>query len=120
METSTKLSLGQAAREPGKSKATLSKAIKTGRLSATKSETGGYAIEPVELFRVYPPVTQVNSAPTPKSEQQETLGELLELRVRLEAERQLNKGFFAGTLLCRCRHERGPAKKAKFLRATHP
>ena len=91
METATRLSLGQAARETGKSKATLSKAIKTGRLSAIKSETGGYAIEPVELFRVYPPVSQVNSELTPKSEHQETPGELLELRVKLEAERQRNE-----------------------------
>jgi hypothetical protein len=90
METSTKLSLGQAAQETGKSKATLSKAIKAGRLSATKNANGGYGIEPVELFRVYPPASQVNGKPNPESEPQETLGELLELRVKLEAERRRN------------------------------
>src|SRR3546814_9422216 len=32
------------------------KAIKTGRVSAEKSDNGEWRIEPVELFRVWPPV----------------------------------------------------------------
>ena len=48
-----KLSLSQAAKEVGKSKPTISKAIKTGRLSANKVGNG-YEIDPSELFRVYP------------------------------------------------------------------
>lgn len=50
-----KLTLGQAAKEVGKSKTALSNAIKNGRLSAGKSEGGSYEIDPAELFRVYPP-----------------------------------------------------------------
>lgn len=49
------LSLGQAAAEAGVSKSTLSRAIKTGRLSATRTPEGGYIIDPAELFRVYEP-----------------------------------------------------------------
>ncbi len=49
------LTLGKAAKEVGKSKTALSNAIKAGRLSATKKETGAYEIDPAELFRVYPP-----------------------------------------------------------------
>jgi hypothetical protein len=46
--------LGAAARAVGKSKATISRAIKAGRLSADRSDDGGYAIDPAELHRVYP------------------------------------------------------------------
>ena len=48
------LTLGQAAKETGFSKPTISKAINKGRLSATKNEKGEYAIDPAELFRVFP------------------------------------------------------------------
>lgn len=47
--------LNQAAREAGKSKATILEAIRNGRLSAPKDEQGRYLIDPAELFRVYPP-----------------------------------------------------------------
>jgi hypothetical protein len=35
------------------------KAIKTGRVSAEKADNGEWRIEPVELFRVWPPVNEV-------------------------------------------------------------
>lgn len=47
------LTLGQAARLTGTSKTTLTRAIKGGRLSATRREDGVYAIDPAELTRVY-------------------------------------------------------------------
>lgn len=46
--------LGEAAKATGKSKATISKAIKSGRISASKGENGTFAIDPSELHRVYP------------------------------------------------------------------
>jgi hypothetical protein len=49
------LTLGQAARTAGVGKTTLARAIKAGRLSATRREDGGYLIDPAELCRVYPP-----------------------------------------------------------------
>ncbi len=49
----TIFSLTQAAKQVGKSKPTISKAIKTGRLSAAKVGNG-YEIDAAELFRVYP------------------------------------------------------------------
>jgi len=48
------LTLGQAAKETGLSKTAIARAIKSGRLSGSKSETGEYQIDPAELFRVYP------------------------------------------------------------------
>ena len=47
------MTLGQAARLTGRGKTTLTRAIKAGRLSATRSEDGSYAIDPSELARVY-------------------------------------------------------------------
>ena len=47
------LTLGQAAKLAGTSKTTLTRAIRAGRLSATRRDDGGYAIDPAELCRVY-------------------------------------------------------------------
>jgi hypothetical protein len=52
------LTLGQAAKETGKTKTAIANAIKEGRLSATRLESGQYQIDPAELFRVYPPIDQ--------------------------------------------------------------
>lgn len=52
------LSLRQAAQEAGTSKSTILRAIQSGRLSAARTDDGGYAIDPAELFRVYPPKSE--------------------------------------------------------------
>jgi len=52
------LTLGQAARVARKSKTTLARAIKSGRLSATRRDDGSYQIDPAELSRVYATVTE--------------------------------------------------------------
>jgi hypothetical protein len=46
--------LGEAARASGKSKSTIAKAIKSGRVSAARGVDGSYQIDPAELHRVYP------------------------------------------------------------------
>jgi excisionase family DNA binding protein len=48
------MTLGQAARATGVGKTTLARAIKAGRLSATRTDLGSYQIDPAELHRVYP------------------------------------------------------------------
>jgi excisionase family DNA binding protein len=47
------LTLGEAARLCGVPKSTISRAIKSGRLSAGRTDDGSYAIDPAELSRVY-------------------------------------------------------------------
>jgi hypothetical protein len=47
--------LGEAAKATGISKASISRAINSGRISAIKKDDGSFSIEPVELHRVYPP-----------------------------------------------------------------
>jgi len=61
------LTLGQAARLAGVGKTTLTRAIKAGRLSATRREDGGYKIDPSELSRVYnvtPETAETGAAPS--------------------------------------------------------
>lgn len=49
----TELSLSQAAKLTSKSKSTINRAIKTGKLSATRHEDGSYSIDPAELSRAF-------------------------------------------------------------------
>lgn len=46
--------LGEAAKHTGLSKPTLQRAIKSGKLSASRNEDGSYSIDPAELERAYP------------------------------------------------------------------
>ena len=48
------LSLSQAARLTGRSKSTIGRAIKSGRMSATRNEDGTFGINPAELLRAFP------------------------------------------------------------------
>lgn len=83
--------LGEAAKATGKSKATISKAIKIGKISASKGSNGAYNIDPSELHRVYP----VNSLSKHQIEQKETPSnttvnthispQIKELELKLEA-----------------------------------
>lgn len=64
--------LGTATKATGLSKTTLHRAIKSGRISATKKEDGSYEIDPAELHRVFPPVSQRNGSANPDLEQNVT------------------------------------------------
>jgi hypothetical protein len=50
----TMLSLSEAASAAGIAKSTIWRAIKAGRISATRSHLGTYEVDPAELFRVFP------------------------------------------------------------------
>jgi hypothetical protein len=52
------LSLSEAAKATGTNRTTILRAIKAGKVSATKDVHGNWLIEPVELHRVYPPVQE--------------------------------------------------------------
>ena len=45
----------EAAEQAGTSKSTIWRAIRAGRLSAARTDDGGFAIDPAELFRAFPP-----------------------------------------------------------------
>ena len=59
--TPAELSLSQAAKVTGKSKSTINRAIKTGKLSATRHDDGTYSIAASELFRAFPNGTTMGS-----------------------------------------------------------
>ena len=87
--------LGEAAIACGKSKSTLSKAIKSGKISAFKNDHGAFEIEPSELFRLYPPTPppiEQSTIETVGVEQKETPKntnniEMLEAKLQMANER---------------------------------
>jgi predicted site-specific integrase-resolvase len=65
-----KYTLSEAAAATGKNKATIQRAIKSGKISAPKGESGSYEIDPSELHRVFQPVAQRDNATTRNNAQQ--------------------------------------------------
>ena len=70
-----KLTLGQAAKQVGKSKPTISKAIKDGKLSGEKID-GVYQIEVSELLRVYDAVSETTEAAASPAPQASAVSEV--------------------------------------------
>lgn len=58
-----KYSLSDAAKAAGKNKTTIQRAIKSGRVSASKNDLGAYEIDASELHRVFPVATTQRDAP---------------------------------------------------------
>jgi len=56
--------LGAAARHLGYSKSTLTRAVHSGKLSATRREDGSYVIDAAELVRAFPPRPSTTGLPT--------------------------------------------------------
>ncbi len=82
------LTLGQAAKKTGKSKATISKYIRSGKLSYISKDSTGYKLDPAEVFRVFTPVNvDTEQSLTPIVNTVKTL-EVELLREMLERERQ--------------------------------
>lgn len=83
------LSIGAASRLCGKSKSTISRAIKSGKLSASR-DGAGYSIDPAELARVFPwnPATvaqpdQRNTAQPPTATPAEPSRDALAMEIKL-------------------------------------
>ena len=82
--------LGTAAKATGKSKPTIHRAIKSGKISATRKEDGSYEIDPAELHRVFDLVTD-NSNETGSIKQSETPNSDAMLQGQIEIFRELLK-----------------------------
>lgn len=90
------LSLTQAAKATGRSKSTIHRAIKTGKISAIRKDDGTYTIAPSELFRVYPkeplrdvPMTQHATPSEPSDNTEAVLRVKVDmLNAQLERERE--------------------------------
>ena len=94
--------LGDAAKAVGKSKTTLHRAIKSGRISAAKLDDGSYAIDPSELHRVFPPVTvgTPNEVfPRNETEHQSNTSETLRIQLEMqEKERERERALLQETI----------------------
>lgn len=92
--TISELSLTQAAKIAGKSKSTINRAIKSGKLSATRHDDGSYSIDGAELARVFPIGTPsgsewVSAAPPTEPTRTAMLeAENVALRTALDRERE--------------------------------
>ncbi|MFV1689827.1 hypothetical protein VWZ40_00055 [Phaeobacter sp. JH20_21] len=62
-----KYSLSEAAKATGKNKTTIQRAVKSGKISAAKGDSGSYEIAPSELHRVFPPAVAQRDAQQPPS-----------------------------------------------------
>jgi len=85
------LSLSQAAKLTSKSKSTINRAIKTGKLSATRHEDGTYSIDPAELARAFD-VEPLEGAKRRDAEPEETrlLERIAALETMLSREREIS------------------------------
>lgn len=97
--TPAELSLSQAAKETGKSKSTINRAIKTGKLSATRHQDGTYSIAASELFRAFPIGTPegskwVDTQPTTEPDRTATI-RIEALEAALQREREVNADLMA-------------------------
>ena len=79
--------LGEAAKRTGLSKPTIQRAIKSGKLSASRNEDGSYSIDPAEVERVYP-VGERSSHQNGHMKQDETLDVSGGLQVELAVLRE--------------------------------
>lgn len=92
METPKYFTAGQAAKAVGVTTPTISKALKSGKLSYIERTENGYKIDPAELFRVFPPVAKKEDGNTDAlgSETPKETPETVEMRIshaKLAAER---------------------------------
>lgn len=77
--------LGAAAKATGKSKTTIQRAIAKGQISAEKNSVGGYSIDPAELHRVFPAVSNDTVSRDSRLDTTRPPDETPELRVKIEA-----------------------------------
>lgn len=94
--------LGEAAKAVGKSKTTLHRAIKSGRISAQRTSDGSYSIDSAELHRVFPPLpTVTGTEPLPRNDTEHQSNTLETLRLHLkiqEKERQRERELLQETI----------------------
>jgi chromosome segregation ATPase len=90
--------LGTAAKATGKTKTAIAESIKKGRISAIKDDFGRYQIDPAELHRVYPPLSEVDRQEDQKDgrdKTQELTTKIMVLEAQLQAIAELKAQIVA-------------------------
>lgn len=85
MRDPNRYTLGTAAKATGKSKTTIQRAISKGKISAQKDQDGSYSIDPSELHRVFPRVTDETVSSDREMDTSRPPDETPELRAKIEA-----------------------------------
>lgn len=102
-----KYSASQAAKVVGKSIPTITRAIKNGKISAVKLESGGFEIDPSELHRIWPAVVDVtrlpgnalgHEKPDETSVLQREVDALRKQMEGLEGERERERAYMSDTI----------------------
>lgn len=83
MRDPKRYTLGTAAKATGKSKTTIQRAIAKGQISADKLKNGGYSIDPSELHRLFPMVSDETVSRDSKVDTSRPQDETSTLRERL-------------------------------------
>jgi hypothetical protein len=88
-------SLQSAATACGVNRSTILRAIKSGRISATKDELGAWVLEPVEVHRVYPlvAVDGANAVALPDAATDALVAELRDQLAEMRAQRDAWQGI---------------------------
>ncbi len=86
-ETLTTVTAGEAAKLVGKSVPTITRAIKSGKLSAKPRKPRGWIIEKSELFRAFSPVTTETNSNTSMLDDETSIKDSV-LQVKLEVMEQ--------------------------------
>ena len=89
-----KYTAGQAAEATGFSTATITRAIKKGKISAVKDASGAWSIDPSELHRVFPPLADMQDSQE-TMQRDAIVHESLPLQLELEMTRERLKGVEA-------------------------
>lgn len=118
MRNPMKHTLGTAAKATGKAKSTILRAIEDGRISANRTESGHYAIDPAELHRVFPPTVAqqaLSNDTQPIEEHPATLGFQVKI---MKEERERERAHMQATIDdLRDRLDRSEARVTALLTA---
>lgn len=116
-----KHTLGTAAKATGKAKSTILRAIKNGVISASRTTSGSYQIDPAELHRAFPPVSAQLTASNDAQPSEERAANLRFQMEILAAERERERGQMQATIDdLRERLDRSEARVAALLPSPRP
>jgi hypothetical protein len=108
--------LGTAAKATGKSRATIQRAIKNGKISAKKNEVGQYEIDPAEILRVYPAKQPNETDIDAQKRQLDTVALQVEIDI-LTAERERERRQYEDTIRdLRTRLDRSDSERERVTR----